>query len=47
MLQQALMEMAKDPATKPDCIPVDRLTTNMGIFDAHAKEFEKWVKSFK
>jgi 3-keto-5-aminohexanoate cleavage enzyme len=34
-----IMEMAKDPATKPDCIPVDMLTTNMGIFDPHAKQF--------
>jgi 3-keto-5-aminohexanoate cleavage enzyme len=34
-----IMEMAKDPTTKPDCIPVDMLTTNMGIFDPQAKQF--------
>jgi len=34
-----IMEMARDPATKPDCIPVDMLTTNMGIFDPQVKQF--------
>ena len=31
--------MAKDPATKPDCVPADMLTTNMDIFDASQKRF--------
>ena len=29
-----IVEMAKDPATKPDCIPVDMLTTNLDSYDA-------------
>ncbi|WP_063824960.1 3-keto-5-aminohexanoate cleavage protein [Nocardia pseudovaccinii] len=34
-----IVEMAKDPATKPDCIPVDMLTTNLGSYDANSKQF--------
>ncbi|MGF7234641.1 MAG: 3-keto-5-aminohexanoate cleavage protein [Frankia sp.] len=34
-----IVEMAKDPATKPDCIPVDMLTSNMDRYDADRKAF--------
>ena len=34
-----ITQMAKDPATKPDCVPADMLTTNMDIFDAKQKRF--------
>jgi uncharacterized protein (DUF849 family) len=34
-----IVEMAKDPATKPDCIPVDMLTTNMALFMPERNEF--------
>lgn len=34
-----IVEMAKDPATKPDCIPVDMLTTNLDRYDASNKDF--------
>ncbi len=35
-----VVEMAKDPVTRPDFIPVDMLTTNMGMYDPERKEFE-------
>lgn len=34
-----IVEMAKDPATKPDCVPADMLTTNMDIYNAEQKRF--------
>jgi 3-keto-5-aminohexanoate cleavage enzyme len=34
-----IVEMAKDPATKPDCIPVDILTTNIDSYDVEKKAF--------
>lgn len=34
-----IIEMAKDPATRPDCIPVDMLTTNLDAYDAETKRF--------
>ena len=34
-----IVEMAKDPATKPDCIPVDITTTNLDAWDAKTKTF--------
>jgi 3-keto-5-aminohexanoate cleavage enzyme len=34
-----IAEMAKDPATKPDCVPADMLTTNMDIYDSREKRF--------
>lgn len=34
-----IVEMAKDPATKPDCIPVDMLTTNLDRYDSERKAF--------
>ncbi|MDT3445785.1 MULTISPECIES: 3-keto-5-aminohexanoate cleavage protein [unclassified Pseudofrankia] len=34
-----IVEMAKDPATRPDCIPVDMLTTNLDWYDSERKAF--------
>jgi len=34
-----IAHMAKDPATKPDCVPADMLTTNMDLYDRKRKEF--------
>lgn len=34
-----ILEIAKDPATRPDCIPLDMLTTNLDAYDAKKKEF--------
>ena len=34
-----IVEIAKDRATKPDCIPVDMLTTNLDSYDVKKKEF--------
>lgn len=34
-----ILEMAKDPATKPDAIPVDMGTTNMDRYDRERKDF--------
>ena len=34
-----IVEMAKDPATRPDCVPADMLTTNMDIYNAEQKRF--------
>lgn len=34
-----IVEMAKDPATKPDCIPVDIITTNLDAYNDEKKEF--------
>src|SRR5205823_2165169 len=33
-----ILEMAKDPATIPDCIPVDMLTSNLDRYDAGRNE---------
>jgi 3-keto-5-aminohexanoate cleavage enzyme len=40
-----IVEMAHDPTTKPDCIPVDMLTTNVDIYDAAREDFRtgEWV----
>jgi 3-keto-5-aminohexanoate cleavage enzyme len=34
-----IVAMAKDPATKPDCVPADMLTVNMDWYDATRKQF--------
>lgn len=34
-----VVEMAKDPATKPDCVPADMITTNMDFYDRERREF--------
>jgi uncharacterized protein (DUF849 family) len=34
-----ILELAKDPATKPDAIPVDMGTTNMDTYDRKRKDF--------
>lgn len=34
-----IVEIAKDPATRPDCIPVDITTTNLDAYDASRNEF--------
>jgi 3-keto-5-aminohexanoate cleavage enzyme len=34
-----IVEMAKDPETKPDCIPIDMLTTNVDSYDRDKKAF--------
>jgi uncharacterized protein (DUF849 family) len=34
-----ILTMAKDPATKPDCIPVDMLSTNLDRYDSGRKDF--------
>lgn len=34
-----IVAMAKDPATKPDCVPADMITTNMDFYDSERKQF--------
>jgi uncharacterized protein (DUF849 family) len=34
-----IVQMAKDPATKPDCVPADMLTTNIDWYDSERKRF--------
>ncbi len=34
-----IAEMAKDPTTRPDCVPADMITTNMDIYDAARKRY--------
>lgn len=34
-----IVEMAKDPETRPDCVPVDMLTTNLDSYDEATKRF--------
>lgn len=34
-----IVAMAKDPATKPDCVPADMITTNMDFYDRERKQF--------
>jgi uncharacterized protein (DUF849 family) len=34
-----IVQMAKDPATKPDCVPADMLTTNIDFYDREQKRF--------
>jgi 3-keto-5-aminohexanoate cleavage enzyme len=34
-----IVELAKDPATRPDCIPLDIITTNLDAYDAAKKTF--------
>jgi uncharacterized protein (DUF849 family) len=31
--------MAQDPATRPDCVPADMITTNMDFYDRERKQF--------
>ena len=35
-----ILEMAKDPATRPDCVPIDVLSTNMAMYNRETKNFE-------
>lgn len=34
-----IVEIAQDPATRPDCIPLDVITTNLDAYDAATKTF--------
>lgn len=34
-----ILEMARDPLTRPDCVPIDVITTNMAMFDWQAGDF--------
>lgn len=34
-----ILEMAKDPMTKPDCVPIDIVTTNMALYDDVTGDF--------
>jgi len=34
-----IVEIASDPATRPDCIPLDIITTNLDAYDAERKTF--------
>src|SRR5580658_8020663 len=34
-----ILEMAKDPATRPDFAPIDMVTSNVDVFDTRAKRF--------
>lgn len=34
-----ILELAKDPTTKPDCIPLDVITTNLDAYNAEQKTF--------
>jgi uncharacterized protein (DUF849 family) len=34
-----IAEMASDPATTPDCVPADMITTNMDFYDRERKQF--------
>lgn len=34
-----ILEIARNPATRPDCIPVDVTTTNLDAYDAEENEF--------
>jgi uncharacterized protein (DUF849 family) len=34
-----VVEMARDPATQPDCVPADMITTNMDVYDRERKRF--------
>ena len=36
-----ILEMAKDPMTKPDCVPIDVVTTNMAMFNSDTGDFER------
>lgn len=34
-----IVEMARDPATRPDCVPLDMLTTNLDSWNAERRSF--------
>lgn len=34
-----ILELARDPMTRPDCIPVDIITTNLDAYNAQTKSF--------
>jgi uncharacterized protein (DUF849 family) len=36
-----ILEMAKDPMTRPDCVPIDMITTNMSLYNSNTSEFER------
>lgn len=42
-----IVELAKDPATKPDCIPVDIITTNLDAWDAREQRFTSDDRIYK
>lgn len=35
-----IVKMAKNPATRPDCIPADMITTNIDWYDSERREFK-------
>jgi uncharacterized protein (DUF849 family) len=35
-----IIAMSNDPSTRPDCIPVDMLTTNMAVYNSESDDFE-------
>jgi uncharacterized protein (DUF849 family) len=41
-----IVDIAKDPATKPDCVPVDIITTNLDSYDAEKRAFTSFDRVY-
>jgi len=42
-----ILEMAKDPMTKPDCVPIDVVTTNMAMYNSAKDDFERDDRTYE
>jgi 3-keto-5-aminohexanoate cleavage enzyme len=42
-----IVEMARDPATRPDCVPIDVVTTNMALFNGRTGDFEQDDRTYE
>jgi 3-keto-5-aminohexanoate cleavage enzyme len=42
-----ILEMAKDPMTKPDCVPIDLVTTNMALYNSDTGDFERDDRTYE
>jgi uncharacterized protein (DUF849 family) len=42
-----ILEMARDPMTKPDCVPIDVVTTNMAMYNITTGDFERDDRTYE
>ena len=42
-----ILEMAKDPMTRPDCVPIDVVTTNMAMYNSATGDFERDDRTYE
>lgn len=42
-----ILEMSKDPMTKPDCVPIDVVTSNMGLYNSATGDFDRDDRTYE